>query len=104
LDLQAQADQAKADGKKTWGSKENDQFWVNMSKAFAAVSSGEVVVVLPADKDGNPYLPDGSFFTKYEWPILKDSSQNAGVTKVTAYVRSSDGSAPSGAGQVIWPC
>ncbi len=104
MDLDAQAKQAKKDGKKTWSFEDSNAFWINMSKAFAAVSSGEVVVVLPGDKDGNPYLPDGSFFTLHEWPILKDSSQNAGVTKVTAYVGSSDGSAPSGAGQVIWPC
>lgn len=103
-DLDAQSKQAVKDGKATWGAEESDQFWVNMSKGFAAVSSGDVVVVLPAGPDGKPELPGTSFFTQYEWPILQDKNQNAGVTKVTAYVGNTDGSAPSGAGMVIWPC
>jgi len=72
-----------------------------MSKAYAAVSSGEVVVVLPAGSDGKLYLPDRSFSALYERPILQDSRQNAGVTKVTAYVGSTDGSAPIGKGYLI---
>lgn len=62
------------------------------------------MVVLPASADGKPYLPNRSFFTLYEWQILEDNSQNADVTKVTAYVDSADGSAPIGKEYLIWPC
>lgn len=76
-----------------------------MSKAFAQLASGNVPVVLPAGGDGKPQLPAGSFFTTIEWPILKDSSQNAGVTQVTAFVGNTNGNAPSNdAGSKIWPC
>lgn len=93
------------DGKKTWGPEENDEFRVNMSKAYAQLASGEVPVVLPANADGDPYLPEGSFFTLYEYDILKDSNQNAGVTKIIAFGGKSDKSAPgSDAGKTIWPC
>lgn len=76
-----------------------------MSKAFAQLASGEVPVVLPAGANGDPYLPTGSFFTLYEYDILKDSSQNAGVTKVIAFAGKNDKSSPDiDAGKTIWPC
>lgn len=75
-----------------------------MSKAVAQLASGNVAVVLPANANGDPELPAGSFFTLYEYDILKDSSQNAGVTKVIAFAGESKGSAPGNAGKTIWPC
>ena len=75
-----------------------------MSKAFAQLASGTVPVVLPAGADGKPELPEGSMFTQYEWPILKDPAQNPAVTQVTAFVGDTNGGAPNGEGYKIFPC
>lgn len=102
--LVQQIKDARDAGKDTWDLAERDAFFVACSKAFAQLSSGEITAILPAGKDGNVELPEGSFFTLYEWPILKDSSQNAGVTQVTGIVGNEQGNAPTGVGKVIFPC
>ena len=105
-ELQKQCQDVANSNQDSWGVEGNDQFFINASKAFAQLASGAVTAILPGGSDGKTYLPKGSFFTLYEWDILKDSSQNAGVTKDTGIVgnEGEGGSAPNGAGTTIWPC
>lgn len=100
--LEEQIKQAMKDGVQTWEPLEDgNNFFINCSKAFALLATGEVTVVLPAGSDGKPSMPAESFFTLYEWPILQDPSQTPDITTVTAYVGNSDGSAPSGDSQTV---
>lgn len=95
--LQGQIKQAQADGVETWDPNvDPSQFFINCSKAFALLASGEVTAVLPAGKDGKPSKPADSYFTDYEWPILQDPKQTPDITRITAFVGNKDGSAPSG--------
>ena len=101
-DLAAQVDQAIKDGVETWEELvDRDAFFVNCSKAFALLATGQVTAVLPAGSDGKPSKPDESFFTIYEWPILSDPSQTPDITTITAYVGNEDGSAPTGDGEPL---
>ncbi len=102
--LDAEIEQAEKDGKETWDTGDYTQFWINASQAFAKIASGVVTAVLPAGSDGNVYLPAESFFTVHEYPILKDSSQNAGVTKVMGLVGSDQETPPNGQLTQMWPC
>ena len=102
--LSQQIQNAEGAGKATWQLEDRDAFFVACSKAFAQLASGKVTAILPAGQNGDVELPDQSLFTLYEWPILKDSSQNAGVTQVTAIVGNDQDTAPGGAGTVIFPC
>jgi len=49
-------------------------------------------------------IPDGSYFTLYEWPILQDPSQNGDVDEVLGIVGNTDATAPDGELTQIWPC
>ena len=105
-EIQQQCQAAANSGEESWGLEENDEFFQNASKAFAALAAGAVTAILPGGANGNVELPAGSFFTLYEYPILIDSSQNAGVTQITGIVGNAGAGAgaPTGAGTVIWPC
>ena len=102
--LAQQIKDARDAGQETWELQQQDDFFVACSKAFAQLSSGKIVAILPAGSDGNVEFPADGLFLLYEWPILKDSSQNAGVTQVTGIVGDRQGTTPSGPGKVIFPC
>ena len=102
--LEARAKEVIDGGGQSWTAEDGADFFINCSKAFALIAQGTVTAVLPAGTDGNVQLPEGSYFTVYEWPILKDPSQNSNVEKVVGLVGNTDGTAPNGQLKQIWPC
>ena len=102
--LEARAKEVKDAGGETWTVEDGADMFINCSKAFALIAAGTVTAVLPGGSDGNVYFPEGSYFTDYEWKILKDPAQNSAVTKVVALVGSGDATAPTGELKQIFPC
>ena len=102
--LEARAKQVVDGGGSSWTTEDGADFFINCSKAFALIAAGTVTAVLPGGSDGNVQLPDGSYFTVYEWPILKDPAQNSNVEKVLGLVGNTGGTTPNGALKQIYPC
>ena len=102
--LEARAKEVVDGGGTSWTVEDGADFFINCSKAFALIAAGTVTAVLPGDSDDNVQLPDGSYFTVYEWPILKDPNQNGNVDKVLGLVGNTGGTKPNGALKQIYPC
>lgn len=102
--LEARAKEVIDAGGESWSAEDGADFSINCSKAFALIAAGTVMAVLPSNARGDVVLPEGSYFTVHEWPILKDPNQNKNVEKVLGLVGSIDGRMPESKAQQIYPC
>ena len=92
-------DKAEADGLETWDTGDYTDFWTNASRAFALLASGAVTAIVPAGNN----LPEGSFWTTIEYPILTDSTQNSHVTSISVLAGTDQAVAPTGQPTRLWP-
>lgn len=56
-ELQQQSQDVTNSNQDSWDVAENDQFFINVSKAFARLASGAVMAILSGDSDEKTYLP-----------------------------------------------
>lgn len=62
-----------------WGQAERDQYFDNLSEAFARKCTGEILLVVPPDET----VPKDSVFYRIEWPIIL---QSTAVTKMSTVI------------------
>jgi hypothetical protein len=81
-----------------WGKAERDQYFDNLSEAFAQKCNGDVYLALPPSRQ----IPEDSVFYRVEWPVLRN---NPTVNNLIAVVLQTGGNvkrAPPPGTEVIW--